>query len=454
MIEISTKIHDRYSTEFKLGYVTDKELRQEDFLLGMWIFLPGGLDITPSTFTKVTFYKNFKSNVRLITPRVSLYDIVSGDAVPFNSLLNPGDDFDYRLKIFVSIVKSSLRDEGDRIMSLGEGSKALCDRYAEEAMTILDRYQSLEVPHRWAQDYGLCEEYLCNVMAGTMFKMMGRGFGTRSFPEVIYRIDGIREKRGYVRVNPDRPEDNREFISRQAGIKKYAEGQLYLRVPKTRDGFLAEQAYYSVAAGLAMLFATIVAWAFQRQFGNLTWPLFIALIISYMLKDRIKELTRYYFSHRVGSKYFDNKADIRYKDTKLGVLKEGMDFVKRDKIPQDVLELRSRDNDSPLLQAEESTILYRKKVHIDRDALDRISIYEHEGINDIIRLHFEGFLRKADNPVSYVGYLNDGGELIKVPCERDYCIHIIFQYEHDGGTDLKLFRVSLNRDGIKEINEI
>ena len=37
-----------------------------------------------------------------------------------------------------------------------------------------------------------------------------------------------------------------------------------------------------------MIFATGIAFAFQQKYGNFTIPLFVALVISYMLKDRIK----------------------------------------------------------------------------------------------------------------------------------------------------------------------
>ena len=81
-----------------------------------------------------------------------------------------------------------------------------------------------------------------------------------------------------------------------------------------------------------MVFATVVAFAFQRRFGNFSGPLFVALVVSYMLKARIKELARYYFAHRLGRKYLDNTADINIKEQPIGWLKEGMDFISDGKV--------------------------------------------------------------------------------------------------------------------------
>lgn len=458
MIEISTKIHDRFSIEFKVGFVTEQEYPKDDFLLGMWVFVPGSLDITPVTFTKKAFYRYFKSNVRLITPRFPLSEIVGGQAVPLNSVRNAGEDYDYQLKMFVSIVKSALRNEKDRIVSESDPAvrRELCLGFIKDTGEILKAYEELEPQPKWKEAYGLCGEFLCNVCAESIFKVMEAGECRQELTELMRTVSSIRKRNAYATVSLDDPAINRDYVYRHGAVKKYAEGQLYLRAPRTRDGFLAEQAYYSVAAGLAMLFATIVAWAFQKQFGNLTWPLFIALIISYMLKDRIKELTRYYFSHKVGSKYYDNKAEVSHKSHKIGYLKEGMDFVGIDKVPEEVVELRGK---SPVLQSgrmigDETIILYRKMVHIDKDALNEISTYRHEGINDIIRLQVEGFLRKADNPITNVGYLDADGQVLRIPCEKDYYLNIIFQYNHEGAKDYRRFRVRMNRDGIKSMEEI
>lgn len=458
MIEIATKVHDRFSIEFKVGFVADKATRQDDFLLGMWIFVPGSLDITPTTFTKTAFYRDFKSNVRLITPRFALSEIVGGEAIPLNSVRNAADDYDYQLKMFVSIVKSSLRTERNRIESAvnAEKKERLCIDFVNNLEAVLKEYFSLVPDKRWKDAYALCGEFLCNVSSESVFNVMALGQCKEKLSGLLRSVNDIRRKMGYAMVEPGNPDTNSNYVYRHGVIKKYAEGQLFLRVPKTRDGILAEQAYYSVAAGLAMLFATVVAWAFQHQFGNLTWPLFIALIISYMLKDRIKELTRFYFSHKVGNKYYDNKAEISHKDQKIGFLKEGMDFVKREKVPEEVLELRSK---SPVFgfagqAGEEKVILYRKMVHIDREALDRISTYDHEGINDIIRLQVESFLHKADNPVTNIGYLDDNGDVLTIPCEKNYYLNIVFQYDHEGVRDYKRFRVEMNRDGIQDIAEI
>ena len=77
MIDIKAKIHDKFSVEFKVGFVADGE-RGNDFAINTWIFLPNSLDINPATYGKEDFYRDVKSNVRFITPIFPLGEIAGG----------------------------------------------------------------------------------------------------------------------------------------------------------------------------------------------------------------------------------------------------------------------------------------------------------------------------------------------------------------------------------------
>ena len=431
MIEIDTRIHDRYSIELKVGFVTRKKLRMNDFSLAMWFFVPGSLDINRATYPKDMFYQDVKSNIRLITPVFLLREIVEGPALPLRNIReafiqmasNPTrtliSEYEYQIKMFAAIVKSALRDELAHIKQnrIGSDTEILCDGFIRNAGKIWLRGRKLD-------------------------ELAGKA-------TALYRRIGKHMRQlGYPEIRKDDRLHNRIFIHRFSILKKYIESDLYLRAPKRRDGVIVEQLYFSIAAGLAMLFATVVSFAFQKKFGSLTLPLFIALIISYMLKDRIKELMRYYFAHRVGSKYFDNKAKIIHKDTELGWLKEGVDFIEPEKVPADVMTLR---NSSHLTEVEsgnvtaEKIILYRKSVHIDRDKLQANSEYSFSGINDIIRLNVTNFIKKMDDPSVLMRTLDDDGSIQTVDCDRDYYLNLVLQYQYDNTAEFKRFRIDLSR---------
>lgn len=483
MIEILTKIHDKFSIEFKVGFVTRKKLRMNDFSLAMWFFVPGSLDITRSTYPKGMFYQDVKSNIRLIIPTFLLREIVDEPAVPLRNIRravtelasNPTRtlvaEYEYHIKMFVAIVKSALRDELAHIKQnrISSDILALSERFMENAERICDEYirvRSIINAPTVSEDvlkvYLCGDEFLgditCKRLLDLMSWLQDKGIHDLDAKAVaLYRKIGEHKKTmGYPEVGQNFSELNKTYLYRFSMLKKYIESDLYLRAPKKRDGILVEQLYLSIAAGIAMLFATVVSYAFQKRFGSLTFPLFIALIISYMLKDRIKELMRFYFAHRVGSKYFDNKAKIIHKDTELGWMKEGVDFIEPDKISQEVLAIRKNSNRTEIEEriAADKVILYRKSVHIDREKLQEKAEYSFSGINDIIRLNVLNFIKKMDNPVIPINILDKDGIIRSVDCGREYFLNLVLQYKYDDIVEYKSFRIALSRDGIHSIEEI
>ncbi len=103
-------------------------------------------------------------------------------------------------------------------------------------------------------------------------------------------------------LDKDNDKHNSLVITQRNILKKFVESDLFLQVIRKRDGLLAEQFYYSIAAGIAMVFATVVSFFATLRFGNFTTDLFLILVFSYMFKDRIKDMMRYYFSSQMGGK--------------------------------------------------------------------------------------------------------------------------------------------------------
>ncbi len=486
MIDIATKIHDKFSIEFKVGFVTRRKTRHNDFSVYMWIFVPSSLDINPSTYTKSDFYRDVKSNVRLITPRFILRNIASGDAVPLKHLTTAFErlsadptrtavaEYEAQIKIFSAIVKSAMREEVGHICvhdQREEDVRYLCGEYVKNVRHILSEYRTLRnvinapTVNKQMMDYfGFGDEFMSYMLNQYSFRLIRHLLKVKDkYEHEIAELSSLvrdeqqyRQQMGYLSVKEDDALENRNLIYAHGMLKKYVESALYLRVPKKRDGVMVEQLYYSIAAGLSMIFATIVSFYFQQRFGNFTWPFFIVLVISYMGKDRIKELARYYFAHRKGSKYFDNKAKINIKEQNIGWIKEGVDFLQHDNIPAEVMQLRQKEAITPAENSvrDDKVLLYRKWVHIDRERLGANNVYHTDGINDIIRLNISNYIHKMDNPYVPLHMLDDNNSLQRIDCKKVYFLNIVMQYQYDDRTDYKRFRVSLSRNGIESIKEI
>ena len=490
MIDAKTKIHDRFSIEFKMSFLTRRKLRKNKFSVYMWIFMPNSLDINRATYPKAQFYKDVKSYIRLLTPKFLMREIAGGEALPLKSLKRIFEqvsrtptrtlisEYEYQIKMFSAIVKSSFRDESNYLISQDqvrseEGTHKddvnyLCSQYVSNAKTILASYRDLwkivnvpSVPQVVRDTFFYADDFISSVARRRTLDVLQyieshsdivssethQALRTFITEEMKYRHGA-----GYGNITKGDDDGNRNLVFRHGILKKYIESDLFLEVPKKRDGVVAEQLMYSIAAGLAMIFATVVSFFFQKTYGNFTVPLFIALVVSYMLKDRIKDLMRYYFAHRIGSRYFDNKADISTKGHKIGWLKEGVDFIPDSQVPQRVREIRYGNNQYKLENriADEKVLLYRKSVLIDRKRMSKDNDYEVKGINDIIRLQVNSFLHKMDNPDISMLNMGEDGKLENVTCNKVYYMNIVLQTM----SEYKRFRIALTRNGIDSIEEI
>lgn len=484
MIDELVKQHDKYSAEIKVGFEARKRLKINEFSFNIWLFIPNSLDINRFSYSKTDFYKDLKSNIRLITPVYQLRQIIWKDNSPLSYLqksfkvyiaqptrLN-SEECEYQLKMFISILKSSLRDEVNHIgNSRNPDCEYLIQNFSSNVRAIFDTYRELfqiinipKLDERLRNSYAYSEEFLCNVIEKYCFlllKVIKKKESVlydnhkESILNLINHIVDYKKSRGYGIVEED-SDGSKDFVYRLGLLKKYAESHLYLNVKKRKDGVLTEQIMYSMAAGISMIFATIIAFSVQQKFGNYTMPLFVALVVSYMLKDRIKEMSRYYFAHKMGSKYFDHKFALNINNTDIGWAKESMDFITDSKVPNDVLKARGR---APIIDAiyrkeSEKVILYRVNMHIDRDKLNMISPYYFSGVNSILRFNTYNFLRNMDNP-DFPLFLQDDNEGLKViKGKKFYYINLIIQKRNENQNDLKKYRIVLNKDGIQKIEAI
>ncbi|MDR3705429.1 MAG: hypothetical protein P4L28_05950 [Paludibacteraceae bacterium] len=487
MIEETIKIHDNFSLELKVGFIGNVHQPNNQFKVNTWFFVPNSLDINPSTYSKEQFYHDLRSNIRLITPIYTLQEIAEGTDSPIvaiekaiKDLLEgngkaPLKELEYQFKMFNSILKSSLREDEALIIQNypSETGVKLIELYVEFVQIISTKFRLLEAAlaqpkvSSQAHDFFLfSDEFMSVLIENHSFKLLHTLEQTFKVKKddlpVLKLLQQIKEelkykkKKGYLMVERDSADKNRSVILRRSVLKKYSESELFLNTEKKEDAFLIRQFVYSLAAGLSMIFATIVAFSFQMKYGSFTMPVFAALVVGYMLKDRIKELSRFYFAHKLGNKYFDLKTTISIGNDTLGICKESFDIIKNEKIPIEVMMERNR---SALLEADnkfnqEQIMLYRMQVETNNNLLNEHNEYPVAGINNIIRLNLNSFLEKMDNPEVPLYHMGVGGNTYHyVKGEKVYFINMVLHLQHETQSEYKRYRIVFNRDGIKDVEK-
>lgn len=486
MIEDIVKIHDRYQFEIKLNYQLENDAEENAYEVETYFFIPNSLGVNRRTYSKEDFYQDMKSYIRFKTPSLLLRQICSGEAAPLenlrksfvelteNTASSAISSFEYHNKMFSAILKSALRDHISLIFKKEHAGDLsdLVHRYIESTPKIVAEFRKLRkiinVPSVSEQVFAIylfSDEYISLLVEKYTYDLLEllKKKSQKDYEKFSGKLLGIihreiqhRQHNGYHSM-PENDSDNESLIFRYSVLKKYLESVLYLNTDVEPEGKFWEHFLLSLAAGIAMIFATGIAFFSQRQYGNFTIPLFVALVISYMFKDRIKEIFREYFMKKISRSLFDHKTKI-YMDSKfnIGKYREGFYFIPTDKVPEPVSKIRNRDRTLEFDNkfANESVILFRKQIRINPGIFENIySDYPVEGINDILRFNVERFLNKMDNPRKALYVLTDES-FKKIYGERVYHVNMVIKYTMGQTVMHKRFRLVLNRNGIKRIEKV
>ena len=489
----SFKIHDKFQFELKFTYPLDRSRSANEYLVDTYVFLPNNLYVNSRTYTPEMFYGDLHKYIRLRTPVVRLKimtenseesPIVKLEDALRELLLNPEDSatgkiYEDRLKMFCSILKSALRDE-EAALERGLNSSSVQHRitdYLDQTVLILDKFRALMdllrtpgIMEKHCSSFKLVDEFLsitvnkyryrlylaieknpeCRLWSGQVLARISAELRK----EITYRKDS-----GYPSI-PSRNSDNEELISRENILKKVMASVLFLKSDTRRDGVILTNLVFGIAAGVAMAFATVVTFLSQNlMFQEFSLTFCIIIILAYMGKDRIKELSRSYLYSKMRGYIYDYKTVIRSNlGREVGICKENFSFVSEAKLPEAVRSRRNKDFISELENGVVGESILHSKEHITLYSEHCEEIYRDfkvDGLVDIIRFNVRHFLLKMDNPVKEIFMPDEQGGIVKINAKRVYKIHLILHSRMNDGTDsYAVFRVTLARNGIKRVERL
>lgn len=487
MIEDSVTVHDKFQFEIKWAYKFYKEKKFTTYNIETYFFIPQNLGINKATYTNRNFYNDLKTYIRFKTPTVLLQNIANGTACLIKNLkeifqktVDENDkrqfiEYENSIKLFCCTLKSSLRDHVmfiEKIENPGDIG-FLIDQYIEYTGQIALEYRELRkilnVPSMNKNQFSkylfgdefmslAIEDYtykLLNILEKAEMNETGCGYKDRLLDITRKEIE-YRKNSNYPSI-AQMDKDNEVLVFRKSILKKYMGSSLFLDIRTENDGKYLEQIIFGAAAGLSMVFATAIAFLSQKSYGNLSLPFFVALVISYMFKDRIKEILRIYFSGKLGRILYNYKTYINTRNhRKVGWCKEHFSFINEPEISEEILKLRNKDHITEIENDSmgEQVILYKKQIRLyTNDFINVGTIGMVDGITDIMRFNVQKFLAKMDNPMKPMFTVFED-TYKKIFVKRVYHLNLIIKYSFEDMAVFKRFRIILNRKGIKSIEMV
>ncbi len=470
MFDLQGKIHDRYTLELKVGYGqndTHATKQAYQMALDMWLFLPDALYINSETYPKAAIYRDVRSMVRLITPVFKLRELADAEQLPLKRLAKwcrlvvenqterHQQMYERQVKMFCNITRSAIRDTTLPVTDC-----------LQQLTAVLEAYRNLRtqtdigsLPDELRAIYDLGDEYISRVAGTKVFALLRSEDAAQQHDAITAWIEHelqYQRSRGYILPREGDNTHNRQFLHRAGQLKKYVESDLYILVHERNNTFYLQQLFFMFVAGLSMVFATVVSFGFQQSYGNFTLELFLALTISYMFKDRIKNLGQQWFATKAGNKFYEYKTSLAFRGERIGWRKTGSSFVTHKDLPDEVRQLRGRTStlNAGHSAISESVLIYRQRLALYHNRLASLSHYPLSGVNEIIRINLREFLRRMDSSHAAVYDYKEGGHIATLQTEKVYYVHLIMRATYEGNTNFYHFCLTLTRRGIIELKQL
>ena len=447
-----------------------------------YLFFPNSLNINNKTYPSTKFYNDVRLFIKYDTPNYTLNDINTGQKSLLQNLTKNTKKFiknsseknrslyKDQVKMFATTFCSLLREETTLLIKSIEISPNKITEFLENNTLILSDFRELvgKIDDSSAEDKDknvvfYADEHMSNVMEVQLMKLYNHLKNKKfSDEELISVVRLINTEQNYKKQKIyDSPKDKninpQDLLYKRNQLKKYIESVFFLNQDIRKDGAVFEQSILALAAGLAMVFSTGIAFYYQQVYGNFTIPFFIALVVSYMLKDRIKGLISLLFVSKSSSFFYDFKIKIKNThNKKIGLIKENFSFVALKNLGPNIKKHRLQDLIVGLTERSlnEQVVQYKKKIKIypkkfGNDLPDENII----GLTDITRLNFHRFIQYMDDPKKdYI--LVKKGEIYNKVANKVYHINVIQKYYTEEGIEFSRYRIILNRNGIRKIEKV
>jgi hypothetical protein len=486
-------IHDRYQLELKLGYPLRKG-QATRYRIDTYLFAPHSLGINPTSYPQSEFYRDIQHYVRMKTPSFTLAELLDISASPLarsealirssQGGLTPDVEESLRnsLRILRAVLKSAAQNHlaplaiapAPMTVETTEHFIKLVASAIESVDQIEHRYRALyaqliaaHASPELLRAFRLTDESISILVEDLLLRVHQLAHAWLSPPllvkwqmALVARIRAevdYRTAQGYPSVL--RKATRESYMRRVSALKKFTSSVLWLSTNTRREGTTLEHILFAGVAGVSMVFATLVVFYAQAAYGEFTMPVFVALVVGYMFKDRIKETGKSLSSQLLNQHLYDYRTFIETQDGRrqLGYVREKVSYLPLSGVPDEVMAARKAGSHDDLAFAGnvETTLLYAKLVTLRKDAFDHMTRdgVEVTAINDIMRFDLRPFLRKMDEPYEQRLML-EGQQVRSVRCHRTYQLNLVSVFTGEDGTvTCERTLITLDREGIQRIEQ-
>lgn len=461
------------------------EVRQEIFFepkqkhvryrIETYMFSPVSLQINQENYKPADCLHLFKNYIRLRAPSIPLEELNEESDVSkridqaFEYYASPyaddeGQFFISATKLYALTFKRSIRVKVRNLMQQKEVSADDITSFSYSLHQALDVYRSRMKKFRAvgeklnSESDMFCDEFMSTSTLYYLQKLYAavEDESVKAFiksiwnQEYVYREKHHPESTRRGELGPERT------LYRWRILSRYVGSYLFLNIKPRSGSSMVLHSLYGVAAAVSMIFATLIAFIWQEKYGSLSSNLFLAMVIGYIFKDRIKDLLKENLAKRFRKWIPDRRLQILRDDKyHVGDCRESYSFFKEKDLPQSIRALRQQAQSVKGVYdwRFENILLYKKEMSIRTDA----SLFSDAryALLDTTWFNISPFLTFVDASQDDLPVASPEDLTVR-QAEKIYHLYFVrrLQGVRDRGEETikeEVIRVVINHEGIKRI---
>jgi hypothetical protein len=433
-----------------------------DSNLQVYFFFPHQLGINAYTYSKNIFYQNLVSEQGYFYGNPSLdkshEQIADLKAIPTNSKADHPAywkqvsllSVQWRKAIkatFSELRKSedaALIDEKLHVLEHLFGALRELEPKEDKArffrtFQFLDSYLSWHLQQKLlklATELKTSENLTIDDWHGTLFNLVKK-------EQKYYR------KKGFKKYKPN--EDGAsKLLWRMKQVQRYLDSPILLNTHRKPVGIITEQMVFGLAAAGSMAFATAIAFYAQEQYGNFSTVFFYVIIASYILKDRLKDLSRKLIYGFLSRKFYSFSYIVSTKDNdkRIATIKDTCEFVEKDSLPDNIRAIRDRNILTSRRADDKHVLLYKKTIKLTPSSFTS----DYENMYDNIKVNLSRLIRNLSDERKDM-YFYEEGKTTKIVGRQRFEINLCIRFNSGDTTVIKYYRLLINKKGVYSVEE-
>ncbi len=369
---------------------------------------------------------------------------------------------------FVKLMKKEIKKENreeiyqERILHMLVTIKAFLVRFRKLHTNFLDPHidEDQRTALNWADESisiitgnGFTNLYQYCKGANNSSKILG------TIADFVNDESKYRETMNYeYRFREEDPLSGETMAYRDSILKKWSQSAMYMNNLNSNTPKRISHIIAGTAAGMAMFFALFISIYAESYFPRNSSAWILIIVLSYICKDRIKEVLRISFGNmlpRLTTDQQSNLIDPALK-SKVGKSSGTIRFGSSKKIPSDIHKIRyKKPNPFRKILPPNDIFHYKRNIRL-KSALLKKNHSRLEAITEIIRFQTDEWLKEMDDTKDALYRLHDG-EKVKINGNRVYRVHLIISQKDLRKTrseSLKHYRIIFNKSGINRIEKV